>query len=244
MPFTYLGLPLGTTRPSVQDYLPLVSRIERRLMGITLLLSYAGRLKLVNSVLSAMPTFHLCTLKIHITVIEQIDIYRKHCLWDRGDINRKGGCLVAWSDACKAKKDGGLGIIDLHVHSKALLVKFIHKFYNREDLPCVSLTWESFYSSNAPHLKRSAGSFWGRDVMSVVDDYFKLASCNVHCGTTVSLCHDFWGFVIHRQLFPQLFYFAKKKMLLFSISLRMMWLQTYTLLYPQLQCNNLPNSKT
>jgi hypothetical protein len=95
IPFTYLGLPLGTTRPSVQDDLPLVSRIERRLMGITPLLSYAGRLTLVNSVLSAMPTFYLSTLKIHIIVIEQIDIYRKHYLWDRGDINHKGGCLVA-----------------------------------------------------------------------------------------------------------------------------------------------------
>jgi mannosylglycoprotein endo-beta-mannosidase len=144
MPFTYLGLPLGTTRPSVQDYLPLVSRIERRLMGITPLLSYAGRLTLVNSVLSAMPKFYLCTLKIHITVIEQIDIYRKHCLWGRGDINRKGGCLVTWSDACKAKKDGGLGIIDLHAHNKALLMKYIHKFYNHEDIPWVSLTWDSF----------------------------------------------------------------------------------------------------
>jgi hypothetical protein len=47
--------------------------------------------------------------------------------------------------------------------------------------------------------------------MSVVDDYFKLASCNVHCGTIVSVWHDFWGFGILRQLFPQLFSFAKKK---------------------------------
>jgi len=33
MPFTYLGLPLGTTRPSVQDFTPLLSRMERRLSG-------------------------------------------------------------------------------------------------------------------------------------------------------------------------------------------------------------------
>ena len=34
MPFTYLGLPLGTTKPSVQDFTPLLSRIEGRLSGI------------------------------------------------------------------------------------------------------------------------------------------------------------------------------------------------------------------
>jgi hypothetical protein len=80
MPFTYLGLPLGTTRPSVQDFLPLISRIERRLMGLNTFLSYAGRFVLVNSVLSSLPTFYLCTLELPISVIEQIDKYRKHFL--------------------------------------------------------------------------------------------------------------------------------------------------------------------
>jgi hypothetical protein len=37
MPFTYLGLPLGTTRPKIQDLLPLMDRMERRLVSILLL---------------------------------------------------------------------------------------------------------------------------------------------------------------------------------------------------------------
>lgn len=35
LPFTYLGLPLGTTRPTVTDFLPLICRIERRLDGLS-----------------------------------------------------------------------------------------------------------------------------------------------------------------------------------------------------------------
>jgi hypothetical protein len=31
MPFTYLGLPLGTTKPKIEDFLPLVQKVERRL---------------------------------------------------------------------------------------------------------------------------------------------------------------------------------------------------------------------
>jgi hypothetical protein len=31
LPFTYLGLPLGITRPSVDDLMPLVSRLDKRL---------------------------------------------------------------------------------------------------------------------------------------------------------------------------------------------------------------------
>jgi hypothetical protein len=95
MPFTYLGLPLGTTRPTVQDFNPLMNRIERRLGGISKMLSYQGRLVLVNSVFLALPTFYMCSLQLPPSVIEQIDKYRKHCLWSGGDINRKGTCLTA-----------------------------------------------------------------------------------------------------------------------------------------------------
>jgi hypothetical protein len=48
MPVTYLGLPLGTTRPSVEEFFPLVSKIERRMMALSKLLSYQGRIILVN----------------------------------------------------------------------------------------------------------------------------------------------------------------------------------------------------
>jgi len=33
LPFTYLGLPLGHTKPKVEDFLPLISRCERRLVS-------------------------------------------------------------------------------------------------------------------------------------------------------------------------------------------------------------------
>lgn len=34
LPFTYLGLPLGTTKPKIVDYLPLINKCERRLGGL------------------------------------------------------------------------------------------------------------------------------------------------------------------------------------------------------------------
>jgi hypothetical protein len=80
MPFTYLGLPIGTTRPVVEDFQPLLNRIEKCLMGLNKLLGYYGRLNYVNSILSALPTFFMCTLKISVKIFEQVDKYRKHCL--------------------------------------------------------------------------------------------------------------------------------------------------------------------
>lgn len=74
-------------------------------------------------------------------MIDQVDKYRKHFLWDQGDLNRKGGgCLVAWKLRAKSKEQGGLGIIDLKVQNSALLMKSLHKFYNHADVPWVALT--------------------------------------------------------------------------------------------------------
>jgi len=95
MPFTYLGLPLGTTKPTMQEFTLLLTKIEKRLCGVSKHRSYDGRLILVNSVFSALPTFYMCSLKIPPQVIKQIDIYRKHFLWSKGDINRRGTCLAA-----------------------------------------------------------------------------------------------------------------------------------------------------
>jgi hypothetical protein len=77
---------------------------------------------MVNSVLSALPTFYMCSLKIPPQVI------RKHCLWSKGDINRKGKCLAAWEVACKPKDQGGLGIIDIQSQNNALLLKYMINF--------------------------------------------------------------------------------------------------------------------
>jgi hypothetical protein len=88
-PFTYLGLPLGITKPQVKDYAPLLCRIERRLSASSQFLSYGGWRQLVNSVISSLPTYYLCSLKFPVAIIEVIDKYRKDCLWRGCDFKKK-----------------------------------------------------------------------------------------------------------------------------------------------------------
>jgi hypothetical protein len=83
MPFTYLGLPLGTTKPLVRDFAPLICRIERRMSASSTFLSYSGRLQLVNSVMSSLPTYYMCTIKLPKQVIEVIDKFRKKMYLER-----------------------------------------------------------------------------------------------------------------------------------------------------------------
>jgi hypothetical protein len=37
--FTYLGLPLGTAKPNIEDFMPFIQRIERRLTCTSAFLS-------------------------------------------------------------------------------------------------------------------------------------------------------------------------------------------------------------
>ena len=158
-PFTYLGLPLGLTKPTIDDFLPLVHRIERRLIATSLFLTQAGKLEMVNSVLSALPTFYMCTLKLPPTVIKQIDKYRKHCLWRGSDMNVKKPSLAAWDLVCCPKSEGGLGVLKIAVQNDALLLKHAHKFFNKLDYPWVYLLWDNYYTAGKLPGQQRKGSF-------------------------------------------------------------------------------------
>lgn len=135
MPFTYLGLPLGTTKPNVNDFSPLMNKIERRLAGVSRFLSYHGRLLLVNSVFFCPA--HLLYVQPEIASIgDQTNRCVQNVLfWSKGDINRRGTYLVAWESTCKSKEQDGIGIIDIKTQNNALLLKFLDKFYNKVDIP-------------------------------------------------------------------------------------------------------------
>jgi len=163
LPFTYLGLPLGTTKPRVEEFLPLVTRCERRLASNSLFLSQAGKLQMTNSVFTSLPMFFMSTFHLHSTVREQIDKYRKHCLWRGSEENNRINAKAAWPMVTKSKEEGGLGVLDLKTQNEALLLKNFHKFYNRADIPWVHLIWEKYYSNGRlpNHVKK--GSFWWKD---------------------------------------------------------------------------------
>uniref|UniRef100_A0A0A9GK57 Uncharacterized protein n=1 Tax=Arundo donax TaxID=35708 RepID=A0A0A9GK57_ARUDO len=110
------------------------------------------------------------------------------------------------------KSQGGLGIIDLRAQNKALVLKILHKFYNKADLPWVSLTWDYFYRRlTPPHVRTPVGSFWWRDIMSLSEDFLKFASCQPNCGKTVLFWSDLWSTDVLQWKYPKLFSFARHK---------------------------------
>lgn len=166
LPFTYLGLPLSCSKPKVVDFSPLTDRIERRLVATSSFLSYGDRLTLVNSVLSAMPIYYMCSLQLPVAVIENIDRARRHFLWRGKDLTSTKKSLAAWGKVCRPKKKGGLGVIDLKVQNRAMLLKHLGKFFNKHiHIPWVNLVWSSYYADKLPQSANVCGSFWWRDII-------------------------------------------------------------------------------
>lgn len=162
----WFNLPLSFSRPRVQDFLPLVNRCEKRLGGISTYLKQEGKLKLVNVVFSSLPTFYICCFTLPNTIIMQIDKFRKHFLWRGSDLNERKPPKAAWKLVCVPKDEGGLGIIDIEKQNKALLLKNLHKFFNKTDLPRVHLVPEKHYRNGKlpSHTKKdpSGGAIFSR----------------------------------------------------------------------------------
>jgi hypothetical protein len=103
--FTYLGLSLSNSKLTIQECLPLLHRVERRLLSKAMFLTQGGKLLMVNSILSSLPTFYMCSIKVPVDILNQIDKYRRHCLWHGGDVNDKKPPRAAWKLVCWLKKE-------------------------------------------------------------------------------------------------------------------------------------------
>jgi hypothetical protein len=160
LPFAYLGLPLGTTRPSIADLMPIVSRLDKGLSGISSLMSYTRRLTLLNSVINSLPMYAMCSLKVPITIFIHFEKSGTQFLWADKEEKIQGKCLASWEMICRPKDQGGLGVLDLRIQNKALLIKNLHKFYNQKDIPWAKLLWQAYYNNGQlPHMGNTKGSF-------------------------------------------------------------------------------------
>jgi len=212
MPFTYLGLPMGTTKPKFEDLTPMMDRVERRLSACSTWLSYSGRLEMVNSMITPITTYAMCTIKLPKGVIDNIDRARKQCLWRGNDAERKkGGNLVAWEIVMKPKEKGGLGVLNLRLQNDALLMKHLSKFYNKADIPWVHLIWNKYYSTKVPHVARESGSFWWKDVLTLNIIFRGVVRCELGNGSSVCFWDDLWTDSVLAQTYPRLASFARNR---------------------------------
>ena len=82
LPFSYLGIPIHHRRLTNKEWKCIEDRFEKRLSCWKgKLMSYGGRLALINSVLTSMPMFLLSFFEVPKGVRKRLDFYRSRFFW-------------------------------------------------------------------------------------------------------------------------------------------------------------------
>ncbi|KAL2240836.1 UNVERIFIED_CONTAM: hypothetical protein Sindi_0724800 [Sesamum indicum] len=122
LPMRYQGLPLISSRLSIFDCQPLISKIDARINGWEgISLSYAGQVQIIKSVLSTLSLYWASAFILPKKVINEIEKRLRTFLW-KGTTS-SGYAKVAWKDVCRPMDEGGLGFKDISTLNRALMSK-------------------------------------------------------------------------------------------------------------------------
>ena len=82
LPMSYLGMPLGAHYKDSSIWNPIIERMEKKLFGWKrLYLSKDGRLTLLKSNLSSLPTYYLSLFTIHKYVANRLERIKGNFIW-------------------------------------------------------------------------------------------------------------------------------------------------------------------
>jgi hypothetical protein len=133
-PIKYLGVPVSSSKLHVVDWHPVDEKLIKRMEGWKGgALSFGGRLILINSCLSSIPTYYMSMHLLPKTILKRMDITRKRFFWQEGGVKRKYH-LVKWAKVTSPKQKGGLGIKDLRRMNLSLLCRWWWKLEYEEGL--------------------------------------------------------------------------------------------------------------
>ncbi|KAJ4811749.1 RNA-directed DNA polymerase (reverse transcriptase)-related family protein [Rhynchospora pubera] len=187
----YLGALLVDGRSAKKTGQMLLERMQAKLTGWKMnMLSHAGRLVLIKSVLMSLPVYYMTIESIPKTIIQAMNSLMAKFFWGKTGQARYMA-LVAWRKICTPIQEGGLGIRNLQKFGEALMMKLAWAVISQHDKPWVQIcrakycprigVWNAKEpSSSSPmwkHILRNK-EFFRADVMWRLGDATKVPSCS------------------------------------------------------------------
>lgn len=173
LPFTYLGLPVGSSPHSYSFWKPVINKIESRLSSWKRkLLSAGGRVTLVTSVLSALPLFYSSLFKFPGLVLKKISKILRSFFWGGSNESTKIK-WVAWNKVCFDREGGGLGLPNMQHRNTALLAKWAWRFGQEDSSLWKQVILAKYYNGiqqfNIQNVSSNRFSKLWADILSIGD---------------------------------------------------------------------------
>ena len=170
--------------------------MDKKLSGWKrLYLSKGGRLTLLKSTLSSLPTYYLSLFTIPKAMATRLEHIHKHFLWG-SSVKCFKYPLVAWEKVCLPRELGGLGIRKLMPFNRALLGKWLWR-YGHE----TSHLWQRVITVKYGEGKggwctracsRAVGCGLWRSISEGWETFVKHFYVVVGVGSRILLWHDKW----------------------------------------------------
>lgn len=153
LPVRYLGVPLCTKKLSLANCAPLLQSIKSKLLSwTTRTLSFAGRLQLLATVIAGITNFWSCAFILPKGCLAEIDSICSKFLW-KGKSDGHYSAKVSWESVTTPKKEGGLGLKNLHIWNLASVMKLIWILFFKQDS-----IWSNWYITEI--LEGDLSLFW------------------------------------------------------------------------------------
>ena len=132
-PIRYLGVPITACRLTKAECTELIEKIEARVrVWSTRSFSFAGRSRLINSVIFGMYSYWAAIFLLPAEVINKITQLSRNFLWS-SSTDYKRPPHISWNTTCLPKSHGGLGVKDFGSWNKALTAKLVWAIAEKKD---------------------------------------------------------------------------------------------------------------
>lgn len=131
--FNYLGVPIFKGKPKRSHMQPIADKIKSKLSAWKAsLLSIAGRVTLVKSVIQGMLVHSISIYSWPKKLLKDIETWTRNFIWS-GDISKRKLVTVSWKNTCKPLSEGGLGIRSLYTLNESTNLKLCWDLLNSQE---------------------------------------------------------------------------------------------------------------